>query len=341
MAASIDLNVAKKNLQESLGDEMKQYLQNLKSWFKQKITKEEFDLEARKLLPENAVNLHNEFLLAIISRCQTLSSSLVPRENSIAGKLSDIQKGSKPADLAKHVKSKLNKLRRRSLVSKGTQRFLIANPISKFPLASLKGAEDAEFASREMVLPDITMVHGRMLVCAWEVGLEEVTDSTVRLVMQSVENLLKNVISVILSQRNGYKLREKKMRFALGSSIKNPYQRQSYLRHDSRTESEATTITSSGSHVPCLKYTTELAEEEGIHQLAMSHPVPPNAPVSLFDLMHALQAHPSIIPAHSVYESAMQRVLHHLFHLSHENISQELIHQQEQQLSQSYANISR
>lgn len=53
--------------------------------------------------------------------------------------------------------------------------------------------------------------------------------------------------------------------------------------------SEATTITSSGSHVPCLKYTTELAEEEGIHQLAMSHPVPPNAPVSLFDLMHALQ----------------------------------------------------
>jgi hypothetical protein len=45
----------------------------------------------------------------------------VPRENSIAGKLSDIPKGSKPADLAKHVKSKLNKLRRRSLASKGTQ----------------------------------------------------------------------------------------------------------------------------------------------------------------------------------------------------------------------------
>lgn len=38
-----------------------------------------------------------------------------------------------------------------------------------------------------MVLPDITMVHGRMLVCAWEVGLEEVTDTTVKLVMQTIE----------------------------------------------------------------------------------------------------------------------------------------------------------
>lgn len=44
-----------------------------------------------------------------------------------------------------------------------------------------------EFASRDMVLPDITMVHGRMLVCAWEVGLEEVADSAVKLVMQTVE----------------------------------------------------------------------------------------------------------------------------------------------------------
>nr|XP_022326093.1 transcriptional adapter 1-like [Crassostrea virginica] len=341
MAASIDLNVAKKNLQDSLGDEMKLYLQNLKSWFKQKITKEEFDIEARKLLSENSVNLHNEFLLAIISRCQTLSSSLVPRENSITGKTSDLTKNSKPGDLAKHVKSKLNKLRRKPLASKGPQRFLVANPLSKFPLASLKGAEDAEFASRDMVLPDITMVHGRMLVCAWEVGLEEVTDTTVKLVMQTIENVLKNLLTLILSQRNGYKVREKKMRFAMGSSTKNPYQRQSYNKHDSRTESEATTVTSSGSHVPCLKHTTELREEEGVYQLALSQPLPPNPPVSMFDLFHALQSHPSIIPSHPVYETALQRAIHHLFHPSHENMNQEVIHQQEQQLAPRLASTNR
>lgn len=51
-----------------------------------------------------------------------------------------------------------------------------------------------------------------------------------------MQNVLKNLLSLILSQRNGYKLREKKMRFAMGSSTKNPYQRQSYIKHDSRTE---------------------------------------------------------------------------------------------------------
>ena len=31
------------------------------------------------------------------------------------------------------------------------------------------------------------MVHGRMLVCAWETGLEEVSDTAVKLIMQSIE----------------------------------------------------------------------------------------------------------------------------------------------------------
>lgn len=43
------------------------------------------------------------------------------------------------------------------------------------------------FASRELSLPDISMVHGRLLVSAWECGLRDVSDSAVKLVMQSVE----------------------------------------------------------------------------------------------------------------------------------------------------------
>lgn len=58
--------------------------------------------------------------------------------------------------------------------------------------------------------------------------------------------------------------------------------------------SEATTVTSSGSHVPCLKHTTELREEEGVYQLALSQPLPPNPPVSMFDLFHALQVSLSV-----------------------------------------------
>lgn len=82
------------------------YWANLKLWFKQKISKEEFDIEARRLLaqengkfPGNAtcfadiirkkkeftfprfppfsvtVHVHNDFLLAILTRCQIIVST--------------------------------------------------------------------------------------------------------------------------------------------------------------------------------------------------------------------------------------------------------------------------
>ena len=41
----------------------------MKAWFKQKISKEDFDSEARRLLPKNETHLHNEFLLAVLTKC--------------------------------------------------------------------------------------------------------------------------------------------------------------------------------------------------------------------------------------------------------------------------------
>ena len=43
------------------------------------------------------------------------------------------------------------------------------------------------FANRELVLPDIGMIHGRMIVSAWDYGLEGVNDNAVRLLLNSIE----------------------------------------------------------------------------------------------------------------------------------------------------------
>lgn len=51
-----ELEAAKKSLSEALGENVKQYWANLKLWFKQKISKEEFDLEARRLLTQDNGN---------------------------------------------------------------------------------------------------------------------------------------------------------------------------------------------------------------------------------------------------------------------------------------------
>ena len=43
------------------------------------------------------------------------------------------------------------------------------------------------FVSREGLMPDLAMVHGRMLVCAWETGLADVQDTAVKLLMLALE----------------------------------------------------------------------------------------------------------------------------------------------------------
>jgi len=50
-----------------------------------------------------------------------------------------------------------------------------------------------------MFLPDISMVHGRIIVAAWEFGLEDVDDDAVHLLMRAIE-VSKYLYSSILNQ---------------------------------------------------------------------------------------------------------------------------------------------
>ena len=70
--ATIELSSTRQKLFESLGDSQAAYIDHMKQWFRKKSTKEEFDLAARKLLSKDVIYLHNQFLLAILNKCQTL-----------------------------------------------------------------------------------------------------------------------------------------------------------------------------------------------------------------------------------------------------------------------------
>ena len=45
----------------------------------------------------------------------------------------------------------------------------------------------AGFVSRDMLLPDAALIHGRALVCAWEMGLQDVQDNVVKLIILALE----------------------------------------------------------------------------------------------------------------------------------------------------------
>lgn len=75
--ASDTLNIARRKLNEVLGEKSTKYFNQMKLWFRMKLTKEEFDGEARKLLSNDQVHFHNEFLLALLNKVEGLAETSI------------------------------------------------------------------------------------------------------------------------------------------------------------------------------------------------------------------------------------------------------------------------
>ncbi|XP_002735386.1 transcriptional adapter 1-like [Saccoglossus kowalevskii] len=331
MAAVTELNAARKNLTDVLGDNTKQYWSNMKLWYRQKINKEEFDLEARRLLTSENVHYHNEFLLAILTKCQTLGSSPVlnSKDSSLSSSASSrgmLRKGKKLKKV-KHTRVNFE------------HRFVESSPYTNVPQVLAKGIpEDSPlvFCSRDLFLPDISMLHGRMFVTSWEYELDNVTDDCVQLVRFAVEQHLKNILTMTSSRRRGYRLRESSFRFSIGNS--KPEQLRKHKEFVHVKESVCSAADLNHSQVPADRPTMEEGEREAAMLLAVSQPPKSVPPMSLYDVLETLQVYRSTIPSHTVYSINIERLLSRLWHPSHEEIEQDEIHRQEVLLKEEIQN---
>lgn len=145
------LTDAKDQLCLALGDEsMDTYLSNLKLWFRKVWTKEQFDLECRKLLMPEQRHLHNEFFLAILNK---ITMPLTSDPSIDGGARKRKRRGSEriafePTDLYDYLPDEIGEPR--------------------IPLANV---QQPRFATDELFLPDASLILGRLLVVAWEHGL--------------------------------------------------------------------------------------------------------------------------------------------------------------------------
>ena len=73
--SALELSSSREKLFEALGESKTVYLKNMKDWFEKKLSKEDFDTHARELLSSENIELHNQFLLAILAKCQTRDTS--------------------------------------------------------------------------------------------------------------------------------------------------------------------------------------------------------------------------------------------------------------------------
>ncbi|XP_064395788.1 transcriptional adapter 1-like isoform X2 [Halichondria panicea] len=217
-----DLLSAKSHLVDALRDRKQRYWDLMKSWYRRKITKEDFDAKAQGLLGENNVHLHNEFLFAILVKCQTgvaPQETYVPMTQSVspAESLSPIQ----PPAIKKP------KILKPKVLMATELPYGALDPLHYFTPPTVKIFKDLDsilLCSHELVLPDVSTLHARMLLGAWEADLEDVSEDCAHVLLHSLKVFLKNVLQMVISHRTSWKLdgRNFQHSFGNGDSRSNP-----------------------------------------------------------------------------------------------------------------------
>lgn len=71
------LSNSRRKLNDVLADKSTKYYNHMKQWFRMKLTKEEFDSEARLLLTQEQIHYHNDFLLALLNKVEGLAETSI------------------------------------------------------------------------------------------------------------------------------------------------------------------------------------------------------------------------------------------------------------------------
>lgn len=300
------LITAKKKLIQALGPNEKAYWANMKAWFKQQISKEEFDRISRKLLSAENTHLHNNFFFAVLSKCQV----------SPSGK--GFGQGSSQATKNKNIK------RMQAIKRKHDNRFVAAEPnpnvisIGSIDVkrSRLANHQSTSSCSKTLNIPTAEDLSGLSSVISWETGLDDVSEDAVELTAASVKVFLKNLLTAILSRRSAHQQipGNNKFKYAFGSEPPNPY----LLK---KTTSHCNTSISRPSY--------EEAEQRAIEDLGRTDQksCQKKSPISVQDLLHCLKYYRySVIPSHTVYSFAVERVSCSMWHPTSSELQQERVY---------------
>ncbi|CAH0717324.1 unnamed protein product, partial [Brenthis ino] len=265
----------------------------MKQWFRMKLTKEEFDTEARALLNPDQVHYHNEFLLALLNKVEGLAETSI----SIA---------------QEKVNSHNRNSRRHKRNSRTSEKsnFEPADLIEYLPPNSPPGAgsDGVKYATQEIFLPDHALVVGRFMLAAWELGLEGADDEAADIIVVAVQNFLKNIISAVLAQRKGYKTRNQRFMYDIGGDMPNMWLRNTNKLYDPQSEGRINLDDSVDGLGPRCPPTIDEVEQSAVFEIACSAPSTQQTDdrLTIDELYSTLLTHKNVIACHSVYAVNME-----------------------------------
>jgi len=286
-----NLKDIKKSLETALGrEDFERYLKLLKKWFSQSLTKEQFDTQARKLIPRDKIMYHNQFFVAILSKCniQYLSTPSLPSAASSGSSSSTTQGGKRKFQALRQLLNKTNS-------SRGSEkRFRPSEPIQTVqPSKQVQSVQDIPspipdnltVCTKDGLLPDRSTMFGRALVIAWEAGMEEIDESSVDLLVLATRDILKNVLHSAIQLRRNFVLS--------GTGFPHLFGVDSSLA----TASSLTAMRSINQPDP-----------ESSQCVAASRSSP-RGQICLRDIYDGLQTRPDVLPCQTVSSVVLERIL--------------------------------
>ncbi|CAH0767885.1 unnamed protein product [Bemisia tabaci] len=335
MTSLESINEARMELIEALGEFKDAYLCMMKQWFKMQISKKEFEGEIRNMLPQHQLHLHNRFILRLISSCLK-SEDDTAKKRFLLSKKVELVKNKEPCE----PPQKMPKIEEE--VSKPFAKsadFIAAEwgeylPERRTPSPSL--IEQQHYASQELFLPDLSMIHGRMMLVAWELGLDGAESSAAEVLVTATQYFLKNLLTAVLCGRKGFKVRENRFIYSIGTPMPNPI-----LRNypDLTKDFHSTEVIRS--NMDCQnweKLKTEHSDHEFPREVAIllssaikptlenerfkqrimfemacssapSYKILKNPNVTTLDIIEALNTNRNLIASHSIFSISIERML--------------------------------
>lgn len=232
--------VAKEALVLGLGDNWERYRGNMKNWFRNRWTKEEFDSESRKILTPDKLHLHNQFLLALLNKIDaftppeqvlSLQPNTVGRSGGSSGAGSSRKRKRSSRTFADRINFELCDVL--EFVKEDNMQ-LIRPPTLTGDTQGLQQQQQLptqRYCAQELFLPDAGFIMGRFLIGAWEIGLISVDDNVAEYVAMAVQVLLKDLLSAIIKKRKHYKTSgEGNFYYDVGAQLRDPSLRNTVTR---------------------------------------------------------------------------------------------------------------
>lgn len=152
--------------------------------------------------------------------------------------------------------------------------------------------------STDSYMPNSRFMKSRIMLHLWENKLEGAEEGVADLMVHACQVFVKNIITAMITRKEGYKVRDRKLQCGFGIPVPNPFIRNSNNLLETAGSSNATNVSN---FVPVPQASLETAEHEAIFAYSCRKRKRSDNKLTVQLLYDTLREDPTIVGLHSIH----------------------------------------